>query len=227
METNETHQINPKSFEGVVNDRPHNSIFIGRKGSGKSTLLVELLCSKTAWYKRYSKVVIVSSTFEHQYDTLWKRIHKQGVVVYDKLNDALLEHLMLDCKQNNHSMLVIMDDMSTQIRKNVDQNLVDKMVSTSRHIGKGMSFVWLQQQLTQLSTSIRTNADCYVIFGAVSYREMDMIYGEMSVVDRKTFMKIFRSATQAQYNFLAITNHGGKLRFWDSFKKEIPIDWTL
>src|SRR4051794_2278302 len=58
-------------FKGLVNDRSHRSIFCGKAGSGKTTLLLKLLLSPGGWYKCYSKIIIISSTYEVQYEKTW------------------------------------------------------------------------------------------------------------------------------------------------------------
>ena len=55
-----------KQFHGLVNNRPHCSIFLGKKGSGKTTLLLQLLLTPGGYYKTYDKIVIISTTFVHQ-----------------------------------------------------------------------------------------------------------------------------------------------------------------
>ena len=129
-------------------------------------------------------------------------------------------------RKTNESMLIISDDMCSQWRKNVDQKLVDTMISTSRHAGKGISFVFLSQSIVQLPTSIRRNCDCFCIFGATSFAETHLIWCDVSTVNKKDFYRMFRQATQQKYKFLVCVNQGGQLRFYDSFEKELQVDWS-
>jgi len=133
---------------------------------------------------------------------------------------------MNEAASTDGPVLVISDDMCSHWKKEVEPKLFDKMISTSRHIGKGMSFVFLSQSIVQLPTSLRRNTTCFVIFGATSFAESELIWRDISTVDKKTFNKIFRSATQKQFGFLVAVNDKGQLRFFDSFEKEFEIDWS-
>ena len=126
----------------------------------------------------------------------------------------------------NISMLLISDDMCSQWRKNLDQALVDVMISTSRHLGKGLSMVFLSQSIVQLPTSIRRNTDMFCVFGATSFQKTHLIWCDVSTVNKKDFYSMFRHATQKPYGYLVCVNNGGKLSFFDSHKSEIKINWA-
>ena len=142
------------------------------------------------------------------------------------MSDGLLKHLMAECESDNISMLLISDDMCSQWRKGLDQALVDVMISTSRHLGKGLSMVFFSQSIVQLPTSIRRNTDMFCVFGATSFQETHLIWSDVSTVSKKDFYVMFRQSTQKQYGFLVCCNNAGRLSFYDSFKTEIKINWS-
>jgi len=204
-------------FYGLVNDKPHITILLGRKGSGKTTLLLDLLRTPGGYYHRYKKIYIISATYIHQFQKTWSKIDREGLEVYESLSDTLLDHIYEECK--GEPFLVISDDMDESWRKSVDAKKVNKMISNSRHMN--LSFVFLCQSVVQLPTIIRRNCDLYILFGAVSYAEIQLIYQEVSTVQRKDFSYLFQQASSKPYGFLVISISEGKIKFFDSFNKEI------
>ncbi len=64
------------------------------------------------------------------------------------------------------------------------------------------------------------------MFGACSYLERECLYKEVSVVERKLFMKMFTDVTEQPHAFLVCTmSREGKLNFFNSdFKAEVVIE---
>jgi hypothetical protein len=55
------------------------------------------------------------------------------------------------------------------------------------------------------------------MFGACSYLERECLYKEVSVVERKLFMKMFSAVTEHPHAFLVCTmSREGKLKFYES-----------
>ena len=163
-------------------------------------MLLQLLLTPGGYYKQYDKIVIISTTFVHQYEKTWSKIHKKGLLVYNTITEALVKHLMAECESQNISMLLVSDDMCSQWRKGLDQALVDVMISTSRHLGKGLSMVFLSQSIVQLPTSIRRNTYMFCIFGATSFQETHLIWCDVSTINKKDFYSMFRHGMRKQSN---------------------------
>jgi len=145
--------------------------------------------------------------------------------VYNSLSDALILHIMETVKNSKERVLLISDDMCSCWRKNVDQKLVDTLISTSRHLGEGLSFVFLSQSIVQLPTSIRRNTDVFLVWGCCAYAESQLVWQDISTVNKKDFMKMFRQATSKQFGFLVCCNHKGQLRFYQSFGSEFTMQY--
>ena len=99
---------------------------------------------------------------------------------------------------------------------------MNKLCSNSRHLN--LSIVSLNQSYTQTPTILRNNADTIVTFSAISFREQDRLFKEVSVVDRKRFMEIFSFATELHAHAYLVSTIGtdGCLRFYQSdFATEI------
>ena len=117
-EETKTKSLPKRTYQGLINDRPHCTLFLGKKASGKTTLLLNLLLTIGGWFKVYNQGIFISSTLRDQYEKVWSKINKQGLTVYDQLSDGLLTHLMDIARKTNESMLIISDDMCSQWRKN-------------------------------------------------------------------------------------------------------------
>lgn len=115
--------------------------------------------------------------------------------------------------------MIISDDMDESWRKSVDQQIVNRMISNSRH--DDLSFLFLSQSIVQLPTICRRNCDCFILFGACSYQEIQEIYQEVSLLKRGDFWDTFSTVTEKPYAFLVITIQRGKIIMYDSFKEEI------
>jgi hypothetical protein len=96
------------------------------------------------------------------------------------------------------------------------------LISNSRHLP--CSLVFLSQSIVQLPTIIRRNTDSYVLFGACSYTEIDLIYKEVSIVKRSTFWKMFQKATAKEWGFLVCSIQEGKIRFFESYNRQLIVE---
>ena len=59
-------------------------------------------------------------------------------------------------------------------------------------------------------------------FASLSTRERDALYNEISVTDRKTFSRIFATATE-QYTTFAASFKDEKLRYYKNLESEINM----
>lgn len=212
--------LKQREFKGLINNQPHITILLGRKGSGKTSLLIELLRTPGGFHKKYSKVFIISATYVSQFEKSWSKISREGVEVFSVLSDSLLLYIEKEAqKHKGESFLIISDDMDESWRKSVDPQIVNRIISNSRHTD--LSFVYLSQSCIQLPTIVRRNCDVYVLFGACSYAEIQLIWGEVSCVPRKDFWSMFETVTKKPYGFLVCCIQKGKIVMYDSFRTQL------
>ena len=195
-------------------------ILNARKGSGKTTCLVNLLCDKRGWKGLYDRIYIFSPTFKTQYEILWKRISSEGVHVYETLSEPVLNHVYNTQHANPEiKSLLISDDCDEQWRKSIDQQLVNKIMTNSRHLN--LSLCFLSQRMMMLPPSVRSQLDCLCVWAASSYHELDTIHKEFSCLPKKEFLEIFQRVTSQPYHFLSLVTQGGKIKMYDSLITEI------
>jgi hypothetical protein len=205
--------LETNKYKGLVRDRPHVSVFAGRKGSGKTQLLIKLLKDAEGWKGVYQKIIIVSPTFKFQ--KAWKCLAPDGITVYTQLTDELMEKLLQTSPSIN--TLIIFDDNGEDVKR-VNTQAMNKLISNSRHLN--LSIVFLLQKLSQAPTIVRSNTDTFVCFSATSTRETDLLWAEIGVLSKKDFYNMFRDATQEQYSCFVASMEKGKLKFYKNFDSE-------
>jgi hypothetical protein len=209
------------NLPGIINDRSHRTLIAGRAGSGKTQLTLELL--KTVWKGCYSKIYIISPTFEAQFEKVWSQLHPDGIEVFFKMDDELISKLHNNCIQNTKlglDTLILIDDCGDDLRK-IKPQAFNLFVSNSRHCRT--SIVHLVQKITQSPTVFRSSCDSIFAFGATSFIDREALWRELSTVSRKTFFPMFSKATAENYSFMActISKHGTLGLFYKDFKTHI------
>jgi hypothetical protein len=205
-------------WKGLIVEKPHITLFVGRKGSGKTQLLIKLLKDKDGFRGQYEEIVIVSPTFKLQ--PVWKQLSPEGITVYESFSDSVLEKIYKD-QQPGVSTLLILDDNGDDLRK-VSPSVFNKLISNSRHLN--CSIICLLQKLSQSPTILRSNTDVFIVFSACSIRERDALHSEIGTVDKKTFEKMFNECTSEQYSCFVASIINGQIRFYKNFQHEIRIN---
>ena len=183
------------------------TLIVGRKGSGKSKLVVDLLM--TDWCGVYHDIIIISPTFQAQFNGLWSKLSPQGVTVYETISDNLVEQILKNTAGATKDTLLVLDDLGEDMRK-ISQTLLNKLVSNSRHYR--LSIICLHQKLTKSPTIFRGNCDSFISFASCSYLEREALWREISTVDKKSFNRMFAEATQRPHSFMVSTiSKGGAL----------------
>jgi hypothetical protein len=204
-------------WKGLIVEKPHITLFVGRKSSGKTHLLIKLLKDKDGYKNQYEEIIIVSPTFKLQ--PVWKQLSPEGISIFESFSDAVLEKIYKE-QQSNVNTLLILDDNGDDLRK-VSPSIFNKLISNSRHLN--CSIIALLQKLSQAPTILRSNADVFIVFSACSVRERDALHSEIGTVDKKTFEKMFNECTSEQYSAFVASIINGQIRFHKNFKEEIKI----
>jgi hypothetical protein len=205
-------------WKGLIVEKPHITLFVGRKGSGKTELLIKLLKDKDGYRGQYEQIIIVSPTFKLQ--PVWKQLSPEGITVYESFSDSVLEKIYKE-QQSNVNTLLILHDNGDDLRK-VLPSIFNKLISNSRHLN--CSIIALLQKLSQALTILRSNADVFIVFSACSVRERDALHSEIGTVDKKTFEKMFNECTSEQYSSFVASIIDGRIRFFKNFTHEIKLN---
>ena len=185
---------------------------------GKTELIINALLDPTLLKFVYDRIYIFSGTFRTQYDKVWSRLSSKGVTVYESLEEDVLMKIYEQQLGSKEHVLILSDDMDVQWGK-IDQQLVNKLITNSRHCG--LSMIFLCQKMTMCPTIIRGNCDCLVAFATSSIREADAIFAEFSHIPKKDFLKFFCSATAEPYAFIVLCIQQGKFEIFKGWDQKI------
>lgn len=196
-------------------------MIVGKKGSGKSNLFLQFLLNPNGYCQKYDRIIFISPTFRAQYEILWSKLDPKGIRVYDEVTQDLLAKLIEEQEQNELKTLVCFDDNGEELR-HVAQSELNRFISNSRHLR--LSCVFLCQKMSQVPTVVRANCDCFVVFAACAQVELEALYREVSIVEKRRFLQLFHEVTQQEYAFLCIAMQKGKIRFFKNCEHEIVLE---
>lgn len=162
------------------------------------------------------RILFVSPTFSAQYHTLWKCLDPEGIQVYETVSNRLIEHIISEQEQNPEPVMLVFDDMASDL-KQVDQYLFNKLVAISRHLN--LSIVVLCQKFTMVPTTLRANCDVFCVFAACSFIELDALWREISIVEKKPFIELFKNVTKERHSFLCISIDAGRISLFPNFRE--------
>ena len=195
-------------------------VLCGRKGSGKTRLCIDILTSPNGLCSVYDKVFCISPTFDRQ--PIWReRISGEGWTIYKALDNETLEKVFnqLLSKPQSEKVLLLLDDNGEDLRR-VDQKIVNKLVSNSRHLN--CSIVLLLQKMTQCPTCVRCQTDTFVCFSATSQREIDALWAEVGKGSKQEFHQMFHSATEGRYAHMVCSiSQQGKITYNSCFRDSL------
>lgn len=172
------------------------------------------------YYRIYDEIIIISPTYRSQYKSVWSKLSPEGIIVYEELNEALMEHLLDRVSQSKGQTLLILDDLGCEF-KNIAPRISNLLISNSRHYK--LSIIYLAQRATQTPTILRSNCDNIICFATCSYIEVDLLWRLISKIPRRQFTEFFDRATSGKRGYFSATiNNYGELHFYaKDFKTEL------
>ena len=208
-----------RPYPALIREKCHITLICGRKGSGKTSLTIKLLRSERGWKNIYDKIIIISPTFLLQ--PCWGQLDPTGIDVYlDFRTDTICELMALQTENRTSKILLILDDLGEDIVRNKEcKPIYHKLIANSRHLN--ISIIQLHQKISQCPTFVRANADTFISYNSLSGREREALYNEVSTVDKKTFAKIFKDATEVQYSTFCASFIDGQLKLYKDLEEEI------
>ena len=88
----------------------------------------------------YDRIIIFSGTFRTQYQNLWSKLSSKGITVYEELDEAVLMKVYEEQLGSGEHVLILSDDMDQQWAK-LDQQVVNKIITNSRHCNLSLCFL--------------------------------------------------------------------------------------
>jgi hypothetical protein len=178
----------------------------GRRKSGKTFLLDRMM--KTIWKGLFDKIYVLSLTAERQtkYFGTWA-----GNIVYIKeWDDSFFDKVVKELENNpGQKHLIVIDDMSSDMRKRIYTANVDKFSFIGRHWGA--SVVWLAQKITLFTTGFRQEADGFILFREENMQELRLLHREWGFGDMDHFICQLLENTLEKYSWVMLRNIGGTI----------------
>ena len=184
----------------------------GPSGSGKSNLLVNLLtkggtseCKKNmkSYKGMFDHIIMVSPSAHTIQNKLMDTIPSEQR--YDSLTPEVfekVEELTENAVEEDIHTLVVLDDVSSQLRRKEVENELNQLVKNRRHIN--VSLIIISHKITDYGTALRNNANLIFIFRPKSKREYDMICGEFMMRPANECKEIIDHIYQGKHDFMLI-----------------------
>lgn len=190
----------------------HFYIISGASGSGKTNLLVNLLRSnkitkdkkhKLSYRKMFDKVVFVSPSAHTITDSPLEKIADDQK--FEELNEDvfdLVDSITDDAVEDDKHNLLILDDVSSQLRTRENEKTLNQIIKNRRH--KNLSIWIVGHKVTDLSPALRSNANMIFLFKPKTNREIETIQSEYMLMPKKQAEELMKAAYKNRYDFLLI-----------------------
>ena len=219
-----------RSIAEPLMNTSHFYIINGASGMGKSNLIVSLLKSqkitkdkkaKLSYRKMFDKVIFVSPSAGTIKDSPLEKIADDQK--FDELNSEvfdLLEDIGDDAVEENKHNLLILDDISSQLRSRENEKILNQTIKNRRH--KNLSVWIVGHKIADLAPSLRSNANMIFLFKPKTNKEVTAIQEEYMLMPKKQAEEIFAATYKSRYDFLLIDTSlrtSADFRFFRNFNE--------
>jgi hypothetical protein len=192
---------------------------------GKTTLMVKLLTFK--WLNEFDKIFIFCPTYavDKSWSVLDQYINSKKIEVFEKFDEKILERKWKwaekqKIKNANHQCLFYFDDCGSEkgFKVNNPDGVLNKFVIKCNH--SNCSAIWLVQAWILASTTMRKNAEAFIIFYPTNEDEKTYMYKEFGRGKRSEFVEWIEKQTEKPYSYLVVNRQGpGAYDYYQNFKK--------
>jgi len=221
-----------RSVAAPLMDTSHFYIISGASGSGKSNLIVNLLKSnKTTKDKKHKKsyrnafdnIILVSPSAHTIKDSPLENISNDQK--FDSISEEvfeLVDSMTEDSIQENKHTLLILDDISSQLRMKENEKILNQLIKNRRHLNLS---IWIvTHKSTDASPALRSNANLIFLFRPKTTREIDTIQSEYMMMSKQRADEIMNAAYKDRYDFLLIDTSlrtGSDFRYFRNYSELI------
>tara|TARA_R110001599_G_scaffold259421_1_gene459951 strand:+ start:136 stop:909 length:774 start_codon:yes stop_codon:yes gene_type:complete len=190
----------------------HFYIISGASGSGKTNLLINLLKSnkttkdkkhKMSYRNMFDNIVFVSPSANTIKDSPLETIDDSQK--FTQLNDEvfeMVEELSNDGVEDEKHTLLILDDVSSQLRLKENEKQLNQIIKNRRHMNLS---IWIVgHKATDLSPSLRSNANMLFLFKPKSMKEKIAIQEEYMMMKKSEADAVMDAAYKTRFDFLLI-----------------------
>ena len=201
-----------RSIAAPLMKTSHFYIISGASGSGKSNLIVNLLKStKTTKDKKHKKsyrnmfdnIILVSPSAHTIKDSPLENISDDQK--FNSISEDMFDMVISvtdDAVEDNQHTLLILDDVSSQLRLKENEKLLTQLVKNRRHLNLS---IWIVgHKVTDLSPALRSNANLIFLFKPKTLKEIDAIQSEYMMMPKKEADELMRAAYKDRFDFMLI-----------------------
>jgi hypothetical protein len=181
----------------------------GRRKSGKTFLLNKMM--HTIWCKQFNKIYILSLTAKSKkqqknYFGSWK-----GNIKYlEDWDESFFQSVRKELEEKDEEKhLIVIDDMSDDMRQKLYASNVDKFAFIGRHYR--CSVVWLAQKITLFTPGFRQEADAFILFREENMPELRLLHREWGFGDMDNFICTLLENTLQKHSWIMLRNIGGTI----------------
>ena len=219
-----------RSVAAPLMQTSHFYIISGASGSGKSNLIVNLLKSnkttkdnkhKKSYRNMFNNIILVSPSAHTIKDSPLENISDDQK--FDSLSDEVFELVDLmtdDAIDDNTQTLLILDDVSSQLRLKDNEKKLNQLIKNRRHLNLS---IWIvTHKVTDAPPSLRSNANLIFLFKPKTTREINTIQEEYMMMTKSRADEIMNAAYKDRYDFLLIDTSlrkGSEFRFFKNYNE--------
>jgi len=223
-----------RSVAAPLMDTSHFYIISGASGSGKSNLIVNLLKSnKTTKDKKHKKsyrnafdnIILVSPSAHTIKDSPLENISDDQK--FDSISEDmfdLIDSMTEDGVEENKHTLLILDDVSSQLRMKENEKRLNQLIKNRRHLNLS---IWIvTHKVTDASPALRSNANLIFLFKPKTTREINTIQEEYMMMSKSQAESLMNAAYKDRYDFLLLDTSlrtGSDFRYFRNYN-ELLID---
>ena len=180
-------------------------IIAGQPASGKTNLLLSLITKRGKFYcNQFHKIYVFSNSLH----TVKRKLNLPNDQLINGFSEAALlkilddeQKIFDDDDEEPNKILIIFDDVVTQISKNMKGLL--KLAYNRRHISGGLSMIITTQKLNRVPLELRTAISGLFFFETKNKQEIDAVWKEyISNLSRPEFNKLLDFVFDKRHNFL-------------------------
>ena len=181
----------------------------GSAGSGKTNWITSILGSnrkngnRQGLKKCFDHVIICSPSLATLKNNIFRDLADDKK--WDEFNEAFIEFVIEftdhHAAENAENTLVILDDVTSQLKKNMHlQKKLTYLLQNRRH--RRLSFFVSVQRIVDVPTGVRDSITHMVLFRPRNKREIDYVANEYLPVAREEVNALLSFIFDAKYNFL-------------------------
>jgi hypothetical protein len=201
----------------------------GRRGSGKSYFVVDLL--KYFYRGIFDLIIWISPTFLLQDICTTGLGDCTGLIIIPEWKPEIIQVLFAYMFQRNvnaekegrqkERALLILDDVGALGKKGKLSEQLDNVAFVSRNYG--VSVIEVVQRITLLSTGMRSQLDCLLIFKEQNPQERINLFRSLGFCEKKEFHETIERHTDEKYSWIGLKNESGRLFFFNLNGKIVPL----